>query len=208
MLNLKIAMLKLLFFKPLYLLLSILFASQQGASAILISSPEQGTVVSGIVEVYGSIPPENFASAKLSYAYLLDAEENWFLINRIDKPVDSGLLGSWDTTLISDGLYQLKLIVKTTNGEKFEYIVKDVQVANYSRAEAHAVQEGASVLTTGEGKNTGATSSNQPTDLPANPASIQEKEIRRSIYIGMGVSVIFTVLAAFYLHYQAYLRRR
>lgn len=201
-------MLKLFFLKPIYLLLSILFASQQGASAILISSPEQGTVVSGIVEVYGSIPPESFASAKLSYAYLLDTEENWFLINRIDKPVDSGLLGSWDTTLISDGLYQLKLIVKTTNGEKFESIVKDIQVANYSSAEAPEIQEGASILTTGEGKNTGVASSNQPTDLPANPASIQEKEIRRSIYIGMGVAVIFTVLAGFYLHYQAYLRRR
>jgi len=207
-LNLKIAMLKLFFFKPIYLLLSILFASQQGASTILISFPEQGSVVSGIVEVYGSIPPESFASAKLNYAYLLDTEENWFLINRIDKPVDSGLLGSWDTTLISDGLYQLKLIVKTTNGEKFEYIIKDVQVANYSRAEAPTVLEGASALTAGEGINTGVASSNQPTDLPDNPASIKEREIRRSIYIGMGVAVVFTVLAAFYLHYQAYLRRR
>ena len=201
-------MLKILIIKPIFLLLSFLFASQQGDKAILITSPEQGTVVSGIVEIYGGISPEKFASAKLSYMYLLDTEENWFLINRIEKPVENGLLGSWDTTLISDGLYQLKLTVKTTDGEKFEYLVKDIQVANYSRVEAPAVQEEASTVSVENERIPGMTSDIRPTDLPPNPASIQEKEIRSSIFIGMGVAVIFTVLAAFYLHYQTYLRRR
>ena len=201
-------MLKILIIKPIFLLLSFLFASQQGDKAILITSPEQGTVVSGIVEIYGGISPEKFASAKLSYMYLLDTEENWFLINRIEKPVENGLLGSWDTTLISDGLYQLKLTVKTTDGEKFEYLVKDIQVANYSRVEAPAVQEEASTVSVENERIPGMTSDIRPTDLPPNPASIQEKEIRSSIFIGMGVAVIFTGLAAFYLHYQTYLRRR
>ena len=201
-------MLKMLIIKPIFLLISFLFASQQGDPAILITSPGQGTVVNGIVEIYGSVSPEKFASAKLSYMYLLDSEENWFLINRIEKPVENGLLGNWDTTLISDGLYQLKLIVKTTDGEKYEYLVKDIQVANYSRVEAPAVQEEVSTVSVETERIPGMSSDVRPTELPPNPASIQEKEIRSSIFIGMGVAVIFTVLAAFYLHYQAYLRRR
>ena len=66
-------------------------------------------------------------------AYSESTDANWFLIADMDQPVQGGLLANWDTTTISDGLYNLRLRVQLRNSEQSEALVKNIRVTNYSR---------------------------------------------------------------------------
>lgn len=48
----------------------------------------------------------------------------------IEEPVVNGKLATLDTTTVPDGLYALRLVVNTTNGESFFYVTGPVRVNN------------------------------------------------------------------------------
>ena len=50
----------------------------------------------------------------------------------VSKPVQNGVIGSWDTTLIPDGLYELRLTVTTDNQPSVYYVVSPLRVGNAS----------------------------------------------------------------------------
>lgn len=195
MLNLKIAMMPLAFISSLLLGVQLLLLPVSSPGEALISYPENGDVVEGIVEIRGSVPAEEFASARVSYSYI-GSEENWFLIAMIDQPVEEGVLAAWDTSTITDGMYQLRLVVKTTAGTKSEVIVSDIQVANYTQTATQPDESDEKIDAQAEPGETITV----PTPIPINPAAISDKEINRAMLVG-GLSGIAAVLVLIFIYY-------
>ena len=191
-------MISLSLFSSLFVALNLLLFNSVSAGEPGISYPEKGNAVEGIVEILGTVPKDDFSSASISYSYMGD-DDNWFLISRIARPVEESTLATWDTTTISDGVYQLKLSVIDLGGNVKEYVVTDISLVNYSRAGAQsAVDETGDKLTIPE--STDGVSSTDPTPLPANPAAISEEDIRRTILtggiIGAGSVLMFFVISS------------
>jgi len=201
-LNLKIAMSTIMFASRVVFLLGLVFTSSQVSTNPSITNPAEGEVVEGIVEISGSIPVDNFASAKLSYAYAGENVEDWFLIANIDTPKQDDVLGVWDTTTITDGTYQIRLRVKTTSGEKLDVILSGIQVANYSRSDSAEVN--APTITAAESSTQVPVESFAPTPtlLPANPATITSEDLRGTVLTGslIGIGLVFLVLVWSFFH--------
>ncbi len=175
-------------------LLGLLLSNSQATTSPTISYPGEGEVVEGIVEIRGSVPDENFASAKLSFAYAGENAEDWFLISNIDAPTQDEVLGVWDTTTITDGTYQIRLRVREISGEKKDVIVTGIQVANYSRSEANLDEMVTTVTEVPSTQVTMQSIESSPTSLPANPATITATDLRHTALTGLLIGVGLVVL--------------
>lgn len=73
-----------------------------------ITQPEQNGTISGLVEIRGSANDDNLAYYQLEYSTLGGM---WTPIGqpRYLKPVRDGVLGTWDTTRVQPGSYQLRV---------------------------------------------------------------------------------------------------
>lgn len=111
-----------------WLILRVLGVRAQEQIAIL--APQPGEALRGQVVIQGKIPPlEGFAYAEISFA-LATAPETWFLIQRLDAPIE-GPLGIWDTRRVRDGLYHLRLLVVFQDGRQQEVRVENLRLQNY-----------------------------------------------------------------------------
>ena len=91
-------------------------ANMQGCvpNQIMISSPKPGEEVKGKIEVKGTVNIPNFGFYK--YEVALRGSDTWATILagtevRIDAP-----LGQWDTTALTPGDYQLRVVVTDNKG--------------------------------------------------------------------------------------------
>ncbi|UCF60745.1 MAG: hypothetical protein JSV37_13435 [Anaerolineaceae bacterium] len=96
-----------------------------------ITQPAAGEAIFGLVTIEGSADHPSFVSYELSFAYQPNPEDTWFpIMESIKTPVSEGRLGIWDTTVITDGTYQLRLRVWLRNGNALEAFVPDLRVRN------------------------------------------------------------------------------
>lgn len=164
-------------------------------SMISITSPVEGQVIQGAVTVTGSSAMPDFVSAEISFSYPNDPTGTWFLVAQADQQVESGTLATWDTTLITDGNYTLRLHVTLADGSTRDVTVPELRVRNYTPVEtstpAPAAAADATPLPTVAPT---ATLYPTPTQLPSNPAEITSSEVWTSLLYG-GLAVI--VLIAF-----------
>lgn len=197
MLNLTIAMLINVFLSLVFILESLVSVPFV-TPGLYITFPGSGSNVDGIVEIRGNMPVPNFASAEVAYAYAGAGETNWFLITKLDHAVQDDILGRWDTTTITDGTYQLRLSVTLTNGSVNEVVIKDIHVSNYTHSDSTAMP----VLTAAtQGVATSASTTApgfKPTNIPANPASMDNSQIQTSIAAGVLFSILLLALLAIY----------
>ncbi len=106
-------------------------AAAQGLAQPSISSPTDGQILQGQVSVKGSTDVANFSSSELAFGYASDPTHTWFTIQTASLPVSSDSLGVWDTTLITDGDYVLRLRVTLLDGSSQDATVT-VRVRNYT----------------------------------------------------------------------------
>ncbi|GAB4480269.1 MAG: hypothetical protein Kow0088_21770 [Anaerolineales bacterium] len=99
---------------PLATLSELSPANQCLEGQIFISSPQNGASVSGIVEVSGSANIENFGFYKLEMRRV--DEQEWLTILAGNQIQPDGLLGTWNTALLSPALYHLRLVVVDNQG--------------------------------------------------------------------------------------------
>ena len=77
----------------------------------LLTSPENYSFVNGRVRIVGSIPADDFVSARLQYGMGLNPG-SWIQIGAdITRPSFFTRLGTWDTTELEDGIYALQLVL-------------------------------------------------------------------------------------------------
>lgn len=93
---------------------------------LIITSPKPGTEVQGVVELQGTVNTANFGFYKYEVAPL--NTNTWATISAGTKIVVNGLLGKWDTTTLTPGDYQLRLVVTDNQGQSFPPCIIPIRV--------------------------------------------------------------------------------
>ena len=97
-----------------------------------ITSPRDQAAVRGLVPVEGSATHSQFQKYEVHYGPQPNPGDQWTPIggSPFTVPVVQGRLGLWDTTLIPDGVYSLRLRIVRLDGNYDEYFVRGIQVLN------------------------------------------------------------------------------
>jgi hypothetical protein len=104
-------------------------AQDQGLAVI--TSPLEGAGAAGILPISGTATHPQFQFYELAFAYSPNPTDTWFPIApRGTAPVVNEVLGRWDTSQISDGVYTLRLRVFYADGAFLEALVNNVRVQN------------------------------------------------------------------------------
>ncbi len=114
-------------------------ATNISAANAVISSPQIVSELHGAVQVQGTVNVSGMHNYFLETRALNDdasipaGDSGWAPATLpVSKPVQNGVIGSWDTTLIPDGLYELRLTVTTDNQTSVYYVVSPLRVGNAS----------------------------------------------------------------------------
>lgn len=96
-----------------------------------ITSPADNSVVRGIVPIVGTAVDPQFWKYEVHFGPEPNPMNQWTLIGVVhEAQVTNGLLETWDTTLIPDGTYSLRLRVVNKTGNYREIFVRQILVAN------------------------------------------------------------------------------
>lgn len=109
---------------------------------IEITSPEPNSEVSGVIDVTGSVSVPDLRNYSLEVTTGEDLESaRWTPVTLPARdPVEDGVLAQWDTSIVPDDTYTLRLRVALTSGETETVTVEGITVAN-AGAEAQAAPE-------------------------------------------------------------------
>ena len=187
----------LTFFFPLHPVLA------QEGDQVVISSPEEGQIVRGVLTVSGSVTALGFASYELSFAYEDDATQTWFTLTSSSLPVFEGELGTWDTSTLTDGNYSLRLRVFLLDGSIQETTVSGLRVRNYTPIPTSTFTPTVTPVVqfappTAQlivpAPATVTPSLPTPTPLPPNPASLAEISISNALGQGVALALLLFVI--------------
>jgi hypothetical protein len=104
-------------------------AQDQGVAVI--TSPLEGAILSGLVPVTGTATHPQFQRYELSFAYSPNPTDTWFpLGSPAGTQVVNEIIGRWDTTQITDGVYTLRLRVYFSDTAYLEAFVTNIRVQN------------------------------------------------------------------------------
>lgn len=92
-----------------------------------ISEPGAEQTLQGVVEIRGTADIDSFAFYKYEYRPA-GTEGVWQAISAGTGPVVEGELGTWDTSLVPAGEYELRLVVTDTSGNAPQPCVMRVRV--------------------------------------------------------------------------------
>jgi membrane peptidoglycan carboxypeptidase len=92
------------------------FYANNNVDGATITSPAQYSYVKGVIDVIGTINPDNMRSYRLRYGRTV-APNSWINIGEDQTTYDPAnpVLGQWDTSML-DGLYTLELSVQLQSG--------------------------------------------------------------------------------------------
>ncbi len=105
---------------------------------IQIVSPVTGSVAQGVYPVFGSASHPDFIQYALEYGPDPNPGNLWYPITpqAVTVPVINNVLGSWNTSRVSDGSYQVRLHIYLSGGRELtNVIVSGIQVQNQAPTE-------------------------------------------------------------------------
>ena len=112
-----------------------------------VTRPQPGEAIFGLITIEGSAAHPSFVYYDISFAYQPNPSDTWFpIMQPIQTPITDGRLGIWDTTGITDGNYQLRLIVWLENGKSLEAVVNDLRIRNTTPTETPVATKPAALL--------------------------------------------------------------
>jgi hypothetical protein len=91
-----------------------------------ITTPKPGATLKGSIQVVGTANIPNFGFYKYEFAPL--GSDTWATIVAGNKIVQDDSLGNWDTSAITPGDYQLRLVVSDNQGDNFPACVIPVRI--------------------------------------------------------------------------------
>ncbi len=165
----------------------------------VIVAPRTGNVLQGVVTIAGSSNVTGFVSAEVSFTYAGDPTGTWFLIAVNSQPIFNDALATWDTTVITDGDYVLRLRVFLTDGSSREALVSSLRVRNYTPVETPTPVALAPEATSLSTITPAATAFPTPTALPRNPAALAPTDVSTSILLGGMAAMLIFVIVGIYL---------
>lgn len=111
-------------------LVFLALAGQWLQTAPAITSPREGEVLRGLVEVQGDLGKTTFTSAELAFAFAGDPTGTWFRLQNLPADTPAGMLAVWDTPQLTDGDYRLRLKLILTDGTVQELLVENLHIRN------------------------------------------------------------------------------
>jgi len=103
----------------------------QTGGVALITTPMDNATLSGIVPILGTASNPQFLRYELAFSYSPNPTDTWFSIqDPVKTQVVNEVLGRWDTTGITDGVYLLRLRVYSSERQFQEAFVRGVRVQN------------------------------------------------------------------------------
>jgi hypothetical protein len=184
-------------------------AVAQSETTIRITVPASGDVVLGFVNIMGTSAVDGFFASELSFAYASDTTNTWFLIYGTDSPVTEGLLAVWDTTLVTDGDYDLRLRVTMQDGTLIETFVTDLRIRNQTPTETPTPEPtftpepfdtpSATLLPPTPQPAPTSTRRPTPTFLPPNPVAVTPSEIYSSLRRGILLILVSFIIVGILL---------
>ena len=93
---------------------------------IMLTSPAAGDQIKGTVELIGTVNISNFGFYK--YEVARAGTDTWATISADRNMVNNGLIGRWNTTALTPGDYQLRLVVTDNQGKVLPACVVPVRV--------------------------------------------------------------------------------
>ncbi len=175
-------------------------------SPINIIYPVHGLRLTGVVVITGSIALDGWTSYELAFAFANDRSDSWFVFAGGRNPLAGTALGSWKTTAISDGDYNLRLRVFSP-GSFQDGFVYGLRVRNYTPDTPVPTLTLASTVTPEATATPVATAAPtftptvtltiypSPTALPPNPATLGSTEI--VFNLGRGALLIVFLFGVF-----------
>jgi hypothetical protein len=105
---------------------------------VALTAPSAGATLSGPVDINGRALVQDFRFYKVEYSPL--GSDKWVLIGTdvVRRPVGNGLLVVWQTTLVPDGAYALRLHVVDSTGNFCPVVLSPVTVQNAHATEPEA----------------------------------------------------------------------
>ncbi len=94
-----------------------------------ITSPEQGSSVSGAVPIMGTAAGTPFLRYELYYKESASGEEAFKYFDGEPRQVVNGQLGEWHTDVLAPGTYTLRLRVSRPDGNYDEFFVHNISVS-------------------------------------------------------------------------------
>ena len=170
----------------------------------VIDSPSPGDVLQGVVKISGTTDFNGFLSTDVSFSYSDDPTGTWFLIFSNTQSVVANTIGTWDTTIITDGDYILRVRVFLSNGSFRETQVSGLRIRNYTPVETPTPISVAPEATPMPTNTPTALPFPTPTILPHNPATLALSDVSSSIFYGGIAAIIILFFIGFYL----WLRRK
>jgi hypothetical protein len=124
----------------LFLAVIILFLAASGVTTAqspdeivaLITSPIDGQQLFGLANIFGSAGhPTAFDYFTLEYNDQSDPNAPWLLVQPlVRQKTQDDVLGAWNTNMVPDGVYRLRLRVFLTDGQVGEFVVSNLRVIN------------------------------------------------------------------------------
>ncbi|HXF86226.1 MAG TPA: hypothetical protein VNK49_12640 [Anaerolineales bacterium] len=194
--------------RNLFLLLTLLLIAAQDSPQPAITFPAPGDVLQGEVTIRGTTDIPGFLSSQLDFAYASDPTATWFSLQTSTQPTVDSTLAVWDTALITDGEYILRLRVNLTDGTFTEATVS-VRVQNdaplpsptltATSTPAEIMAQVPTPFLIVPSPTSTPTQRPTPTLLPTNPASLNQTAIYTSLGRGALAAIAFFVFAAILL---------
>lgn len=178
-----------------------------------ITEPLPGQALQGKINIIGSTNAADFQMTEVEFAYANNPTVTWFLIEQLYEPVSDGLISQWDTSTISDGVYDLRITVHLEVGSQTITIIPGLRVRNYTPIET-ATPTLTSTLQPGNTPeptmtpspaNTIVPPTNTP--LPTNPARLSNSDISRSMGFGALLTLCGFLLIGVYIIIRNYVTK-
>jgi hypothetical protein len=161
-----------------------------------ISDPLENAILNGVVTISGSAP----GAWELAFAYQDDPTGTWFPLAAASEALTGDFIPAWDTTVITDGFYLLRLRVLAADSAQ-DYLV-NIRIRNYSATETPTPAATPTVTPTpsvtplpSATPTVTYTPAPPPTPLPPNPATLPTHEI--ALNFGKGALAVTAVFALF-----------
>lgn len=167
---------------------------------LTLTSPQPSQYLQGVVEIMGRNSLPEFDGSTLAFAYIED-QSTWFSISDDLPEVQDGLLGTWDTTVLTDGDYILRLRVYLTDGTQEEIFVEDLRIRNYTPLPTGTPVPATPTISLPTATSIPATITQPypaPTPFPPNPLTVTMRTVIANLGKGALLALGLFLVATFY----------
>jgi len=197
----------------LLLLPALLLIAAQDATPVAITHPAEGDVLSGEVVITGTTDVPGFVSSQLEFSYASNSTDTWFALQSSSQPEVDSALAVWNTSLITDGDYKLRLRVYMGE-ETFDDVIVQVKVQNdmpiltptpiYTSTPGQLISQLPTPFLVASSPTPTLAPRPSPTPFPTNAVSLDQTAIYTSLGRGALVIVVLFVFAGLVLRFRRY----